>query len=178
VDEAAAGEERAETDFKSGRVQVLAFGEMPPPGRNDRRTGLPLGSMGCEPSAEKQPFLDAYNERMLALVEAEPPFPEDLRITYSVRGPDGEDVVVVTRDRVMVNGEFFPAYLEGRMKVGILARQSRVKVPAGVVEGDVVYGLHVVEGERDWRMSWSETGRKPAAELLEVLEAWRSRRPA
>lgn len=175
VDKSVAGETQARSDFQAGIVQIIEFGELPPKGYVDRKSGLPLGSMGCEVSEEEAPYRDAYNRTMKTLVAGEPPFPPDLSVVYKVDQNDQHDVLLVTAKQVLVNGKPHSTILGDRLKVGLLAR-ARPNVPARTAEGSARWSLTVTNRSGQWKGSWGEEGAFVSADLLAVLEEWREGR--
>lgn len=177
VDQAAEGRSSAEASFKRGQVQVIDFGELAPPGYLDRKTDLPLGSMGCEPSEDMVPYRDAFNTRMLELVAETPPLPAGLRVVYEVRDAATYDVVVLESNKVTVNGKPRFPHKETLMKVGLLSQQliSDVPVPAslaGTNPGETErHTLTVTDGAGTRGVAWTTPGAgNPAAETATLPE--------
>jgi len=77
------GEQSAESDYQSGVVSHLGFGGKSPDDAVHRPTGLPLGSMGCEPDEQGEAYAQGYNSRMASLIEDNPPLPEGMTITWT-----------------------------------------------------------------------------------------------
>jgi hypothetical protein len=175
VDKSSEGERNARSDFQAGIVQVIEFGELPPKGYVDQKSGLPLGSMGCEESDEEVPYRDAYNRTMKTLVAENAPFPPDLSIMYKVDQKDQHDVILVTAEEVLVNGKPHATILEDRLKVGLLAR-NHPNVPARIAKGSTRWSLTVTDNNGQWIGSWGEEGSFMSANLLVVLEEWREGR--
>ena len=175
VDKSSEGETNARSDFQAGIVQVIEFGELPPRGYVDQKSGLPLGSMGCEVSDEETPYRDAYNRTMKTLVAENAPFPPDLSVVYKVDQNDQHDVILVTAEQVLVNGKPHATILGDRLKVGLLARKYP-NVPGRISKGSTRWSITVTDQSGQWIGSWGEEGAFMSANLLALLEEWREGR--
>ena len=177
----------ANAHIDRGVLQIISFGELPPPDYLDRETGLPVGSEGCEIDADQQPYIDAYNQRMREYIKDSPPFPDDLVVTHTVRGSMHTGRTEVTRTSVRryatrevhekgnmrLEGFWTPAdsLTAQRLKVGVLAqRAASVKVPASRSDGKSVESLQVVRGDQTWSISW-RTGEQPPAKVAAAVAA-------
>jgi len=176
VDQAALGAEQARKDLEIGIVQVLSFGELMPDDYTDSKTGLPVGSMGCEIDDERQPYLDAYNGVVIQYIKDKPPFPNDLVIDWSVALEDAEPVgeLRVTAAGVTVDGKEVPSLWRDRLMVGVLGQSLFGKsLGPRQREGSTVYQLTMERGSRHWSATWGEEGPIAPPSMVDLLQQWR-----
>ena len=183
-----AEEGRADADahIARGLLQIIAFGELPPPDSLDPASGLPLGTEGCEIDPSHQAYMDAYNARMRDYAAQNPPFPDDLVVTYVRRGGMHTDKVEITRagvrryftqelharGKMRMHGSWRPvqSLTAQRLRVGVLAqRVASTPIPEGKPPRRRGRVLRIARGGQDWTVSWKPGERPP--EVAPVLEA-------
>ena len=177
----AEGRFAAQDDLAQGIVRVVDFDVDPATDVMDERTGLPLGAMADVDTLDPTAWRDAYNDTMLDSFASSPPFPEDLRLLYTLTSrPDGvrHYQVEVTADAVSRQRDGLDSPVEismaERYRLGILARRARVTV-TGQRVGPGLWVEFVAEQGED---IWSFTTEYPAerigsssalGELLETI---------
>jgi|GEM_PF-5563424 len=175
MQKSAEGRINAEKSIEAGELLILGFGEEMPEDTLDSKTGLPLGSMGCEISDEEELYVTAYNDTMKKWLKTHTPFPTDMIVEFSSSHPDINASYRITHSSIQIKHDAEwktkPSLVSQRMKIGVLAQRSmQVRVPASVSKGGPTYFLSVQNGDKDWSISWSGD-RNPPAQVQVTMES-------
>jgi hypothetical protein len=145
----------------------------------DRQSGLPMRTVGCEWTREEEAYISDYNAQMARLIEARPPLPATMTITWSAvpvsaqQGPEpagpARTVVTVSHQGILVDGAAVHSVLADRLRIGLMV-QDLFDNPPGTVLDTYSHTLVLEDGDRRERTVWSvgaATVPEPLRQLLE-----------